>query len=62
MCFEHFTAFVALEGWPGWTILNKQHLEIFNLQRRRENLSESSQAFLGARIEDVPKRCLWNLE
>ena len=38
MCSEDFTVFVGLEGWPGWTILKKQHLEIFNLERMLNTL------------------------
>ena len=39
MCFENFTAFVGLEVWPDGRF-KKQHLEIFNLQCRWENLKE----------------------
>ena len=58
--FANFTAFVGLEGWPRWTILQKQNLEIFNLQYRWENLKESRETGElggGARVEDVLKRC-----
>ena len=51
MCFESFVAFVELEGWPRWTIVKKQNLEIkssiFNAGGKTYKSREERSSFFG---------------
>ena len=64
MCFASCTAFVGLEGWPGWMILKNKigRSSIFNASGKTLKSLAKLSSLLGARIEDVPKQCLRNLE